>query len=57
MIIDKPRIIPKPSQKLVNPDGTMDKAWYDWFRDWDAVQRKLVDSNNDYETRLQALEP
>jgi hypothetical protein len=28
---DKLRPIPHPSARLVEADGTMSKAWYDWF--------------------------
>ncbi len=53
----KPRPIPPPGQRFVGSDGMVDKAWYDWLKDWDTAGRKIIDAVNDYETRITALEP
>lgn len=39
-MIAKPQRIPLPSQRVVGPDGLMDKIWYDWFRDLDEKFRQ-----------------
>lgn len=57
MIIEKPRKLPPPAQRLVNDDGTMNEYWRKYFEEWDTKMRQLIDASNDYETRITALEP
>ena len=51
------RQLPSPNVPLVNQDGTIAKAWYDYFRELDARTRALITASNDHETRITTLEP
>ena len=57
MIIEQPRKLPPPAQRLIEPDGTMNVFWRKYFEEWDTRLRQLIDTSNDYETRITALEP
>jgi hypothetical protein len=56
-MIPKPPKLPDPTIKLVNPDGTLAKPFYDYLRDLDTRLRQVIDAVNDHETRITALEP
>lgn len=56
-MIDKPQVLPKPSQRVIEADGTMNKFWRQYLEDIDRKLRELIDASNDHETRITALEP
>jgi len=45
-MIAKPQRIPQPSQRVVGPDGLMNKIWYDWLRDFDEKFRQTYPYEN-----------
>lgn len=56
MSIKAPRPLPKPDTPVLQPNGLMARAWYDYFRELDDATRKLIAASNDYETRITDLE-
>jgi hypothetical protein len=41
-MIRKPRNLPPPSQRIIEADGTVNKTWYDWFKDIGQATAGLI---------------
>ncbi len=39
---DRLNLLPIPSAKIANPDGTITKPWYDWLKGVDTKLRELT---------------
>lgn len=56
-MIDKPRKLPEPTARWIDPDGKPSREFYQYLRDLDGKVRDLIDVSNDHETRITVLEP